>query len=145
MSRAGDDLRRLARKADTVGGPAAAAAMADEGAKEIRHQLSLRSHPPGTPTPSPAGQPPARISGRLGGSVITVRPVPAGAHRWSAAAGPTAVQARIQDRGGRAGRNHATTLPPRPYMRPASMVLRSTGRSSRAAAQAFRRAVFGGG
>lgn len=144
MSRAGDDLRRLARRADTEGGRAAAAAMAGEGAKEIQRQLSLRSHAHGTPTPSPAGQPPARISGDLGRSVITVQPVSAGAYRWMSAAGPNEVYARIQDRGGRAGRGHASVLPPRPYMRPAAVVLSTAGRLDAVAARAFQRAVFGG-
>ena len=140
---AGDELRRIARRADTLGGRAAAATLASEGAKEIRGQLTKRSHPPGTPTPSPAGQPPARVSGRLANSVITVQPVPAGAHRWVSMAGPHGVvYARIQDQGGRAGVRHSATLPPRPYRVPAARALRA-GPGPDRAASAFMRATFG--
>lgn len=144
MSSAGDGLRRFAERADRLGGPAAANAMADEGRREIRRQLSLRSHPRGTPTPSPAGQPPAKISGHLRDSVITIRAVQVGPYRWSASAGPTAVYARIQDKGGRAGRNHSATLPPRPYMKPAVRAMATSGAARTAASRAFRRAVLSG-
>ena len=143
MSTSGDRLRRMAARADD-GARAAAAAMAREGRDAIREQLNKRSHARGTPTPSPAGQPPARISGHLRDRVTVVRPWQESAHRWIAAAGPDGVvYARIQEKGGVAGRNHASTLPPRPYMLPAVMGLRSSGRLREVSVRAFEAVVHG--
>jgi len=49
------------------------------------------------------------------------------------------VSAAIQQRGGRAGRNHASYLPPRPYMN----VDGALARISEAGASAFYRAIGG--
>ena len=143
MSRAGDALRRLADKADNEGGRAAAEMMSLAGERAIKEQLSTFSHARRTPTPSPPGAPPAIITGTLRRSVITQPPV-GGGGLWTASGGPTIVYARIQELGGRAGRNHASVLPPRPYVRPAVDQLRASGRLSEVAASAFYRAVFGG-
>jgi phage gpG-like protein len=51
------------------------------------------------------------------------------------------VYSRIQELGGRTGRNHATYLPPRPYMRPALNQLIGSGELTRVATDAFERAV----
>lgn len=80
-------------------------------------RLSRYYHPPGTPTPSPAGEPPARISGDLRGSLSPTGPVPTG-DGYSGSLGPTSRYGRIQEIGGQAGRNHSVTLPPRPYLDP---------------------------
>lgn len=85
--------------------------------RRTRSRLSRYYHPPNTPTPSPAGEPPARISGHLRGSLSPTGPVPTGSG-FSGRLGPTAVYSRIQELGGRAGRNHSVTLPPRPYLAP---------------------------
>lgn len=143
MSEAGDALRRLADKADNQGGRAAAQAMSLAGERAIKEQLSTASHSRRTKTPSPPGGPPAIITGGLRRSTITQPPV-GGGGRWSAFGGPTIVYSRIQELGGRAGRNHASVLPPRPYVRPAIAQLRASGRLSEVAASAFYRAVFGG-
>jgi hypothetical protein len=132
-------LRDLADKAEGAAGRAAVRAMGREGKQEIQRQLSLRAHPPGTPSPSPAGQPPARITGGLSRSVVVTMPRQSGPARWEVRSGATAVQARIQERGGRTGRNHATTLPPRPYHLPAAVLLITSGRARDAAVTAFRR------
>lgn len=144
MGNYGDHLREIARRADNEGGKAAAVAMAAEAERGIKAKLGERSHPRGTPTPSAPGQPPALITGTLRRSVIGQPARRIGAGRWEAAVGPTAVQARIQELGGRTGRNHATTLPPRPSVRPAVSQLRATGRLDAVAAAAFRRATYGG-
>jgi phage gpG-like protein len=81
-------------------------------------QLTLRSHPPGTPTPSAPGQPPALITGTLAGSVVTRGPIGA-AGRYEMVVGATAEYARIHELGGRTGAGHRTVLPPRPYVHPA--------------------------
>lgn len=139
MSRAGDELRRLADRADSEGGRAAAYAMSRAGGEEVRRKLGLRSHPRGTPTPSAPGTPPARISGRLRDSVMPELPT-GGGGVWTSLMGPHGVvYAAIQQRGGVAGRNHASHLPPRPYMG----VDNARTRISEAGSSAFYRAVFG--
>ena len=85
--------------------------------RRAHSRLSRYYHPPRTPTPSPPGEPPARISGHLRGSLTPTGPVPTGSG-FSGRLGPTAVYSRIQELGGRAGRNHSVTLPPRPYLAP---------------------------
>lgn len=85
--------------------------------RRAHSRLSRYYHPPNTPTPSPPGQPPARISGHLRGSLSPTGPIPT-AGGFTGSIGPTAVYGRIQELGGRAGRNHSITLPPRPYLAP---------------------------
>lgn len=85
--------------------------------RRAHSRLSRYYHPPRTPTPSPPGEPPARINGHLRGSLTPTGPVPTGSG-FSGQVGPTAVYSRIQELGGRAGRNHSVTLPPRPYLAP---------------------------
>lgn len=101
-------------------------------------QLSRYYHPPNTPTPSPPGQPPARITGHLRGSLTPTGPVSTGGG-FTGQLGPTAVYSRIQELGGQAGRGHSVTLPPRPYMRP---TVRSSRSDLRAIyVEAWRRAM----
>jgi phage gpG-like protein len=102
--------------------------------------LSRYSHPPNTPTPSPPGQPPARITGHLRGSVSPTGPYPTGGG-FAGRVGPTAVYSRIQELGGRTGRNHSVTLPPRPYMRPTRASVIADGSLRRTYAGAWRRAL----
>jgi phage gpG-like protein len=94
--------------------------------RRTKQKLTTYSHRRGTPTPSPPGHPPAIISGQLRrgiktegsafeGDVITVR------------VGPTAVYGRIQELGGRCGRNLATTLPARPYLGPTLRAIKDSG------------------
>lgn len=144
MSPSGDRLRQMARRADD-GAAAAAGAMAREAKDGIQDTLNRRSHAQGTPTPSPAGQPPAKISGRLRDHIIVVRARQEGPHRYVAMAGPSSevVYARIQEKGGVAGRNHASTLPPRPYVLPTVMELRASGRLREVGIDAFRAVVHG--
>lgn len=140
MSEAGDALRRMADKADNEGGRAAAEAMAGAGRDEIQRKLGQRSHGRGTPTPSAPGTPPARISGALQGSIHAAPPAGGGGY-WYAYVGPRGVvYAGIQQHGGEAGRNHASHLPPRPYMD----VSGAYARISQAGASAFYRVVIGG-
>lgn len=103
-------------------------------------QLSRYSHPRGTPTPSPPGQPPARISGYLRGSLSPTGPYPTGGG-FGGKLGPTAVYSRIQELGGQAGRNHSVTLPPRPYMRPTQASVIADGSLRRIFVGAWRRAL----
>lgn len=140
MSAAGDRLRRLADRADGEGGRAAAYAMSHAARDEVKRKLDLKSHARGTPTPSAPGTPPARISGRLQGSITSDQPT-GGGGVWTSVMGPRGVvYASIQQRGGVAGRNHTAHLPPRPYMGG----IDARARIGQAGASAFYRAVFGG-
>ena len=103
-------------------------------------ELSRYSHPPHTPTPSPPGQPPARITGHLIGSLSPTGPFPTGGG-FAGKVGPTAVYSRIQELGGQAGRNHSVTLPPRPYMRPTRSKVIADGSLRRLFVGAWRRAL----
>ncbi|WP_443057318.1 hypothetical protein [Streptomyces sp. IBSBF 2950] len=102
--------------------------------------LSRYSHPPNTPTPSPPGQPPARITGHLRGSVSPTGPYPT-AGGFGGKVGPTAVYSRIQELGGQTGRNHSVTLPLRPYMRPTRASVIADGSLRRTFVGAWRRAL----
>jgi phage gpG-like protein len=114
--------------------------MATKGRDLTRLKLARRGHAPGTPTPSPPGQPPARVSGALAGSV-TASPATGGGGIWRAYQGPHGiVYAAIQNFGGVAGRGHHSVLPPRPYMTTGADV----PEISRAGEEAFHR-VMGGG
>lgn len=101
--------------AATRAGLEAVGALAEHAVVE---QLTLRSHDPGTPTPSAPGQPPALVTGALAGSVTSRGPT-GGAGRYEMVVGATTAYARIHELGGRTGRGHRTVLPPRPYLHPA--------------------------
>lgn len=90
-----------------------------------QQNLAYFSHPPGTPTPSAPGEPPALVSGALRRS-IRVRRTKRGPGQYEGRVGPTIIYARIQELGGQLGRNprHGMWrspgfLPPRPYFQPA--------------------------
>lgn len=100
--------------------------------RSVKRILRTYTHPEGTPTTSPPGQPPALVTGTLMRSVKTRGPYP-GKRRYTyrGTVGPTAVYSRIQELGGRVrSRNRGrigpqaersyTRLPARPYMRPAT-------------------------
>jgi hypothetical protein len=80
--------------------------------------LSLFSHPPGTPTPSPPGSPVGLITGHLRRGVNVDGPWQLSLFEVEGSVGPTAVYARIQELGGFTGKGHTTYLPPRPYHQP---------------------------
>lgn len=110
--------RRLYAALD-AGAKRAANKGAQEYQRAIARQLRKRTHPLGTPTNSPPGQPPALVTGHMMRST-RLKPARAiRAHVYEAAAGPTAVQSRIHELGGWTGAGHRTYLPPRPYVGPA--------------------------
>ena len=86
---------------------------------KARANLSRYSHRRGTPTPSPPGEPPAKISGDLRDSFEHTEPVSVGPGVWTAAIGPNIVYSRIHELGGLAGRGHRSKIPKRPYLKPA--------------------------
>ena len=111
--------------------------------ERTREKLGLTEHERGTPTPSAPGDPPSKISGYLQGSLSRTPPVEAGAGIWSMLTGATAVYARIQELGGYAGRDHASYLPPRPYLKPAYDDLVASGEATEQAAAIWGRALTG--
>lgn len=142
MSAAGDALREMADKADFQGARAAAEAMGRVAVQADQELLGLSSHPRWSATPSPPGAPPSRISGHLRGSVDDWLHLQHGAGVYEVRVGPVDVAyPRIQELGGWTGRNHATYLPPRPYMAPAQEQLTGSGELTRVATDAFERAV----
>jgi phage gpG-like protein len=96
----------------------ATGAAADLLRAAIIEKLTEKSHPPGTPTPSAPGEPPAQVSGRLARSVERDEPRERGFGDYEATVGPDTAYARIQEQGGFTGRGHATRLPARPYLAP---------------------------
>lgn len=108
-------LEAMASRVETAT-PLAVTAAAGLFEDRARDALSRYSHNRGTPTPSPPGDPPAKITGTLRDSWELLGPTPAGAAAWMATLGPTAPYARIQELGGTAG--HGSVLPARPYLRP---------------------------
>lgn len=118
--------------------------------------LTRYSHPAGTPTTSPPGQPPALVSGALRRSIKTRR-TKHGPNVYAGGVGPTIVYGPIQERGGtilpkrgpflwwRTGdgmrRARSVTLPPRPFLRPAARD--SIPRIRRIFADAWTRAIKG--
>ncbi len=107
------------------GARAAADAMAEAAQGGMKALLGQSSHSRRTKTPSPPGSPPARVSGRLQGSVKARPPFQVGAARWEAHTASGIVYARIHEVGGWAGRGHKSYLPPRPYVLPAVIKMRA--------------------
>lgn len=105
--------------------------------KEIKKELSTGSHRKGTPTLSNPGDPPDLVTGTLRRSVKVTGPLRVGRGRWEAQIGPTAVYGRIQELGGVTGRDGATVLPARPYVRPAYEWALDTGQLARTYREAW--------
>lgn len=129
-----DALARIADLADTVAPAEVADAMAYVTAGTMVGKLG------GGPPPSPPGSPPARRSGHLQDSV-TVVPAAGGGGIAEAQAGNTAVYGAIHEFGGDTGRNHATHLPPRPYITPSVEDDVASGALLTAAVEAFTRST----
>jgi len=113
-------LRAMAARLDTATAQAAEASR-DLVEKRARSSLERYSHTRGTRTPSPRGQPPAKIDGTLQNSWTHTMPTPDGIGGWVCTLSSGLVYSRIQELGGWAGRGHRSHLPPRPYLKPAAM------------------------
>jgi hypothetical protein len=111
------DIERATYRATTE-----AAAMVERTGKRL---LRTHTHPLGTPTTSPVGDPPALVTGNL---VRSWRSTPARRGRRpntvEARSGPTAAQSRIQELGGVIddgfGRGVRIGIPARPFVGPAA-------------------------
>jgi hypothetical protein len=116
-----DALFGRVERATFIATTQAAAFMERTGKRKLR----TYTHPEGTPTTSPPGQPPALVTGNLRRSWRST-PARAGRkpHTVVAYSGPTAVYSRIQELGGqvrierRDGSVRVVTLPARPYVAP---------------------------
>lgn len=93
---------------------------ADETVNLARVKVWAKQHPAGTPTPSIAPEPPAKVSGDLGRSIMKADVHDDGLHKWSIQAGPTnpPIYVRAQEMGRPGGQWPNTRLPKRPYLKP---------------------------
>lgn len=135
-------LAALKRKTAAVGWATNRAAAESARMVERQIKLTLRTytHPPGTPTPSPPGSPPALVTGDLMRSVKVRGPLPGrNAHVVRFQIGPTIVYSRIQELGGRVRRHNRghmgpqvegayTRIPARPYVKPSVNAVRASVR-----------------
>ncbi|MEY9937290.1 hypothetical protein [Streptacidiphilus sp. MAP5-3] len=118
-----DDLRAALEEMTTRvqrATPQAVEAGAKEMKSAVQAKLELKSHARGTPTPAAPGEPPAKIDGRLRDSVRYDPPMQTQPGLWMTVLGATTVYAAIHELSGWAGRNHASFIPKRPYLRPAA-------------------------
>lgn len=119
-----NSLDRIIRAIDELT-PQAVEEVRDQTRRDIIRLLRMRWHPRNTPTPSPPGEPPARISSDL---LRSLRPFPVertDLYTWHASIKSFNDYSRIQELGGMSGRGHRTYLPPRPYLRRAVNDLRA--------------------
>lgn len=144
---------RVIRDRATVAAPVAAAAAAGQaGEAMVKTLLTRTSHPSGTRTPSAPGSPPSRISGNLARSVQRTPAASTGPGRAMTAWGPTVIYGPVQEygttihvRSKQVLANRSTgqffgthvTLPPRPFMRPATRLLIDSGTFTRVSGAAF--------
>lgn len=108
---------------------------------EIKKNLRRYTHARGMATTSPAGEPPALVTGQLRRSIKVEGPRAMGPGVYQARIGPTAVYGRIQELGGMAGPGRMTRLPARPYVAPALEALTRDGRLASAYTDAWRAAM----
>jgi phage gpG-like protein len=135
-------LKATSRRAAGPAARAATTAMARAYQRGVvATELSRYSHTRGTRTPSPPGEPPARVSGALARSIKTSPAKETEPGHWSSSVGPRVVYGRIQELGGQSGRGRRTTTPPRPYLRPAVDRMRGDGTLHRVAVEAFGQAL----
>ncbi len=123
----------------------------------VTQQLTRRSHPLGSWTNSPAGEPPSFITGELQASVWTTRGITTGVYATASVA-PHTVYAGVQEWGAiifarRAHFMHwvndrgswfkkMVDIPARPYMRPALTDSVASGRLTESAMISFERQVW---
>lgn len=134
-------LRAMKAEASPAARAAAVAMGALFTAAVVTDELQRYPHEKGTKTPSPPGQPAGLISGDLRRSVKPLPPAPSSGYRWTVTVGGTVPYARIQELGGMAGRNLATEIPARPYLKPAVERLQESGALSKVSVAAFLKVI----
>jgi hypothetical protein len=145
-------LRLIAERAARPAPVAAATAAGRAGETLVKVVLTKRSHALGTPTPSPKGSPPAKISGDLARSVQRTPTAPLGPGRAESTYGPTLFYGTVQEYGwpniraknfpvlgnptvGFFGKE--VTIPARPFMKPSTDLLIASGTAARVMTAAF--------
>jgi hypothetical protein len=147
-----DRLQVIRGRAAAEATQAAATAGGKAGETLVKVTLLKMSHDAGTPTPSPKGSPPAKISGDLARSVQRTPTVLLAPGIASSTYGPTVIYGTVQEFGmpisvkrKQVLANVATgqifgtsvVIPPRPFMRPTTVMLMESGKLAQAMADAF--------
>lgn len=107
--------------------------------REVKTNLSRYSHPKGTATPSPPGEPPALVTGTLRRSIAVKGPVRIGFGAYEALVGPTVIYGRVQELGGET--RYGYSLPARPYVEPGLHRLLDSGELAAVFRHAWARAL----
>lgn len=145
-------LRKIAARVESEAPRAAVQALSRTAEAMTKLTLTTYTHPAGTPTPSPAGAPPALVSGDLRRGVQRTPAVPTGPAMWSQALGCTVHYGSVHEFGpvtitarnfpqlgnptaGFFGKE--VTIPRRPWMKPSAEALITSGLGTRAAVTAF--------
>lgn len=108
--------------------------------RELTGPLALRKyprHPPGTPTPSPPGEPPAQVSTKLRTTVMRSSAVPVGFAKYSVSVFPTMGYARAQEKG-----RSEIRLPARPFVAPTRQRVMDSGAALRLYQSQISRRLF---
>jgi hypothetical protein len=145
-------LRVLADRAARPAPVAAATAAGRAGETLVKLVLTKNTHAAGTPTPSPKGSPPAKISGDLARSVQRTPTIALGVGVAETTYGPTVIYGTVQEFGmpisvkrkqvlanaatGQIFGTHVV-IPPRPFMRPSTVELIESGELARVMTEAF--------
>jgi phage gpG-like protein len=148
-----DALRVIRAKAESEAPLAACNALGQAAETGVKTLLSLTSHPAATKTPSPRGEPPSKVSGKLGRSMKRTPAVLLGEGVSRCAVGSNLIYAPVHEFGpvviraknfpqlgnpqvGFFGKE--VTIPQRPYLRPTVLLLESTGMAERVTTDAWR-------
>jgi len=144
-------LRVIRDRAATRAPVAAATAAGKAGETKVKMVLQLRTHEAGTPTPSPKGAPPAKVSGDMARSVQRVPTALAGVGRAVTMWGPTVIYGPVHEYGATVtARNFPqlgnpevgffgpqVKIPKRPFMAPSTRRLIESGMWTRVTGTAF--------
>jgi hypothetical protein len=151
-----DALRAIRVKAESEAPQAACTALGQAAQTTVKVMLTARSHDPGTPTPSGKGQPPAKISGDLAKSAhrTTARIMSPGIARCALGVmapyasvhefGPVTIHAKNFPQLGNPDVGFfgkEVTIPRRPFMVPAVLLLESTGMAGQVTTDAWRSVI----
>lgn len=152
-----DALRAIRAKATGPAPLAACRALQRAAVTGVQTTLSMSSHAKGTPTPSPRGQPPSKVSGDLRKSIRALTPaflVGEGA-AWCAVGsslvyapvhefGPVTITAKNFPQLGNPTAGFfgkSVVIPRRPYLAPTVALLESTGVIERVTTDAWRKVM----
>jgi hypothetical protein len=145
-------LRVIRDRAATQAVRDAATAGGQAGETLVKMVLTKTSHDAGTPTPSPKGSPPSKISGDLARSVQRTPTILLGPGVAATTYGPTVIYGTVQEFGMPISVKNkqvlanvetgqifgkSVVIPPRPFMRPSTVLLIESGVLAQEMAEAF--------